>query len=323
MMVSKGLELVEPIGSALHRPECVHCTASGHVYASDWRGGVTRISADGRQELLAPRDAGAQLVKTNGFALAPDGSILLTHLDDREGGVWCLTKERDLRPYLLEVEGAALPPTNFVHVDQQERTWITVSTRMVPRTLARRNDVADGYIVLVDKHGGRIVADGLGFTNEAKVDPSGAWLYVNETYGRRTSRYPIRATELGPRETYVEYGHGVFPDGLEFDAEGGLWVTSVFSNRLIRVTADRQQTVIFEDYEPEFVDTVESLLVRGELAVTDLPETPAALVRNLSSCAFGGPDLRTLFLGCVQGTQIFRMRSPVQGAKPVHWDFNF
>ncbi len=32
--------------------------------------------------------------------------------------------------------------------------------------------------------------------SEAIVDPSGEWLYVNETVGQRTSRYPIRADAL-------------------------------------------------------------------------------------------------------------------------------
>ena len=42
---------------------------------------------------------------------------------------------------------------------------------------------------------------------------------------------PPVAGALGPRETVTEYGHGVYPDGLEFDAEGGFWVTSIVSNR--------------------------------------------------------------------------------------------
>ncbi len=64
---------------------------------------------------------------------------------------------------------------------------------------ARKPGHADGFIVCKDKHGTRIVADGLGFTNEAKVDPSGRWLYVNETFGKRTSRFSISQSGLGKR----------------------------------------------------------------------------------------------------------------------------
>jgi sugar lactone lactonase YvrE len=45
---------------------------------------------------------------------------------------------------------------------------------------------------MVDTRGARIVADGLGYTNECAIDISGQWLYVNETFSRRLSRFPVR-----------------------------------------------------------------------------------------------------------------------------------
>ena len=42
-----------------------------------------------------------------------------------------------------------------------------------------------------------------------------------------------------------------------------------------------------------------------------------------ASSAFGGPDLRTLYLGCLQDSRIYRMPSPVAGARPPHWDVRF
>lgn len=319
-MRARGLEMVEALGNGLHRPECVHCTAQGDVFVSDWRGGVTRIRPDGTQQLIvATSGEGPRPLKTNGFAILPDRSFLLAHLDDAAGGVWRLTLEGEMTPFLPD-----LPPTNFVHVDGTGRTWITVSTKLVPRTLARKRGFADGYILLACAGGARIVADGLGFTNEAKVDPSGRWLYVNETFAHRTTRFRIEKNgDLSEREAYAEFGHGVFPDGLDFDAEGGLWITSIFSNRLIRVAPDRSQSVFLEDNDPVFVDRVEALFERGELATAELPATPAARIRNLSSSAFGGTDLRTLYLGCLQDSRIYRMPSPVAGAPPPHWNVLF
>ena len=309
---------IEPFGTDLNRPECVHCTAQGDVFVSDWRGGVTRIRPDGSQTLIR----GDRPIKTNGFAILPDRSFLLAHLDDQEGGVWRLSLDGRLEPFLLEVDGRPLPPTNFVFSDG-ERTYITVSTRLVPRGSARRPGHADGFIVCKDKHGTRIVADGLGFTNEAKVDPSGRWLYVNETFGKRTSRFSISQFGLGKQETVAEYGHGVFPDGLDFDAEGGLWITSVYSNRLICVASDGQQETLVEDNDPDFVEEIEQAFAHGELAERGNPEVPATRIRNLSSSAFGGPDLKTLYLGCLQGSHVYRMPSPVAGAKPPHWEVRF
>ena len=305
---------VEPFGRDLNRPECVHCTAQGDVFVSDWRGGVTRIHPDGRQTLIK----GDRLVKTNGFAILPDRSFLLAHLDEREGGVWRLTLDGKLTPFLED-----LPPTNFVFAFG-EKVFITVSTRLVPRTLARKPGHADGFILCVDKRGARVVAEGLGFTNECKVDPSGEWLYVNETFGKRLSRFPLHENgDLGERETMVTFGAGVFPDGLDFDAEGGVWITSVFSNRLIRVARDGSQTVVLEDNDPAFVERIEADFARGALAQAGNPDVPAKLIRNLSSSAFGGPGLRTLYLGCLQDSRIYRMPSPVAGARPPHWDVRF
>ena len=108
------------------------------------------------------------------------------------GGVFALTRDGGVRPLLEQVDDVDLPPTNFVFEDDRARIWITVSTRHVPRAAAYRADVADGFIVLVDARGARIVADGLGYTNEAMLSPDGAWLYVNETFARRMSRFRVR-----------------------------------------------------------------------------------------------------------------------------------
>lgn len=319
MMRAAGLEQAQDFGHDLDRPECVHCTARGDVFVSDWRGGVTRIRPDGSQQLIK----GERVIKTNGFAILPDRSFLLAHLDDREGGVWRLSLDGTLSPFLLAVDGHPLPPTNFVHCCG-EKTYITVSTRLVPRDPARKPGHADGFIVCVDRRGARIVAEGLGFTNEAKIDPSAEWLYVNETFGKRTSRFRVRRDgDLGEKQSVAQYGHGIFPDGLDFDAEGGLWITSIYSNRLIRVAPDGRQSVVIEDCDTDFVDEIETAFARGELANRGNPQVPARRIRNLSSSAFGGTDLRTLYLGCLQGSRIYRMPSPVAGAKPPHWDVRF
>jgi sugar lactone lactonase YvrE len=53
---------------------------------------------------------------------------------------------------------------------------------------------------LLDECGPRIVADGLGYTNELAFSPDGRWLYVNETYGQRISRCELRiGPSLGPK----------------------------------------------------------------------------------------------------------------------------
>jgi hypothetical protein len=43
------------------------------------------------------------------------------------------------------------------------------------------------------------------------------------------------------------------------------------------------------------------------------------VLEGLSSLAFGGPDLRTAYLGCLQGDHIHRFAAPVAGVPPSHW----
>jgi sugar lactone lactonase YvrE len=314
------LDDIRFIGSGLHRPECVLATRAGDLYAADWRGGVAHLRPDGSQALYASALPGGRPLRPNGIALRRDGSFLLADLGEEAGGVYALERSGQVRPFLEAVEGTPLPPTNFVGIDHAERVWITVSTRRQPRSLDYRADCASGFIVLVDRRGARIVADGLGYTNEAVVSPDGRWLYVNETFGRRLSRLPLGADgSLGAKEVVAEFGAGTFPDGLAFDAEGGIWITSIVSNRLIRVCPDGARTTMLEDADPEHLARCETAFLAGTMGRPHLDQVVSRRLRNISSLAFGGPDLRTAYLGCLLGDAIATFRAPVAGFPPAHW----
>ena len=317
-----NLEEVEFVGANLFRPECVLCTANGRIFCSDWRGGVTVIEPDGGQWFLKAHSSVIQ-IKPNGICLLPDGSLLLAHLGAGEdGGVYRLTEDGVLSPYLVEVDGRPLPPTNYVHLDTTGRLWITVSTRLVPRARAYRADVADGFIVLLDGGGARMVADGLGYTNECGVHPDGRRLFVNETFGRRLISFSIREDgSLTNKRTVAEFDAGYFPDGLAFDAEGGTWVTSVVSNRVIRVDSYGTTSLILEDNEPSHVAWVEDAYNRGIMDKSHLETTKGRLLRNISSLAFAGPDMKEIYLGCLLGDRIAKFTSLTSGYAPPYWNF--
>jgi sugar lactone lactonase YvrE len=305
----------------LSRPECVLCLESGDTFVSNWGGGVTRIASDGTPRHILPAPGSTpHAIGVNGFAITADGDFLLADLNPDGGGVWRLKADGTASPFLLEVNGDPIPPTNFVGVDAKGRVWITVSTRHEPRDLAYRGDVADGYVILIDQGGARIVAEGLGYTNEAIVDPSGNWLVVNETFGRRTSRFRIADDgSLGPRETVTEYGAGVYPDGLAFDVDGGIWMTSVVSNRLVHVGVDGEQTIVFEDCDAAALEAVENAFLRGELGRKHLDSVVSDVARSISSIAFGGRDRKTAYMGNLLDDKLYTFRSPVAGAAPSHW----
>ena len=310
------------VGSGLQRPECVLATRAGTLYTADWRGGVSAIAADGSQVLYRGSLPGGRPLRPNGIALRRDGTFLLADLGETVGGVFTLDRRGQAAPFVERVDGVDLPPTNFVFEDGAGRVWITVSTRHVPRAAAYRADVADGFIVLVDPRGARIVADGLGYTNEAMLDASGTWLYVNETFARRLSRFRVDADgNLHGRETVTTFGHGTYPDGLAFDQGGDAWITSIVSNRVLRVDREGRATTVLEDADPAHVAWCEDAYQAGTLGREHLDRAAGRVLRNVSSLAFGGPDLRTAYLGCLLGDSIASFTAPVAGRAPYHWAY--
>lgn len=309
-------------GRGLVRPECVLATEAGDLFTADWRGGVAHIFPDGSQALHAATSFDLpEGLRPNGIALEADGRFLIAHLGETEGGVWQLDRAGQCRPLLREVDGITLPPANFVTRDAMGRLWLTVSTRVVPRQDDWHPDANTGFIVLDDGRGPRIVADGLGYTNECATDPAGRFLYVNETYGpRRLSRFPLTADGVGARQTVLEFGAGTFPDGLAFDAEGRVWVVSIVSNRLIRVDpATGAQHVWFEDSDPAHTAWVETAFVAGTMLREHVDRQGGKSLRNASSLAFGGKDLRTGYIGCLAGDSVAMLPMPVAGHPPAHW----
>jgi sugar lactone lactonase YvrE len=308
------------VGRGLVRPECVLATRAGALYTADWRGGVARTVPGGTPTLFQGRLPAGRPLRPNGIALRRDGTFLLADLGETAGGVFALDRAGEVRPFVEQVDGIDLPPTNFVFEDDRARVWVTVSTRRVPRASAYRSDVADGFILLCDAKGARIVADGLGYTNEAMLSPDGAWLYVNETFARRLSRFRVSADgALGAKDVVATFGHGTYPDGLSFDAEGHVWITSIVSNRVLRVAPDGNATIVLEDADAAHVEWCEAAYREGTLGRPHLDRAAGRVLKNISSLAFGGPDLRTAYLGCLLGDAIASFRSAVAGHPPFHW----
>jgi len=148
------------------------------------------------------------------------------------------------------VDGQRTTSANFVFYDRRGRLWVTCLTRedhWWPAVAHRR---PDGFIVLVDERGARIVADGIYATNEARLDAEERYLYVAETMQARILRFPVRSDgSLGDREVFGPdgLGSGGFVDGFTFDADGNLWVTTVVRNGLGVLTRDGDWHVVVED----------------------------------------------------------------------------
>jgi sugar lactone lactonase YvrE len=327
-------EGLEPIFSGLQRPECVLTHSSGSVFASDRRGGVLKIDKYGTQSLIgdpiltgdspATQDFifGSSGLLPNGIAMQRDGAFLVANLGE-QGGVWRIATDGTPSPWLMEVDGRAVNRVNFVVndiSDKQGRVWACISATDGSDAYPLRT--ATGFIVLRDAAGTRIVADGLHYTNECRVSSDGQFMYVNETFGRRLSRFRIgKKGELTGKETVATFGDGDFPDGLALDAEGGAWVVCVGSNRVYRIAPDGKKLTVIDDADPATAKQLESAFVADTLNRPQLSAARGRRLRNVTSLAFGGADLRTAYMGCLAGDSLATFRSPVAGLQPVHWNW--
>lgn len=323
---------IRTIGTDLRRPECILAERDGTLWAADARGGVMRIGEDGRQQLIAQSqsqhfdlagDQAASLLTgtlPNGLAFARNGDILISNFGtDR---LEIMTRKGETRVLHDTIDGRPLGKVNFVLRDSRDRIWITISTMVNPWSDAIRNDLADGYIALVDEKGIRIVADGFAFTNEIRLDATEEWLYVAETCAKRVTRLKVQPDgSLTDRETYgpSSLGDGLI-DGFAFDAYGNLWCTMVFADRLVAITPEGELLTLLEDGDARQTTSFEAEFASGRpMRFETLAASGGTVAPWLASVTFGGRDLRTVYLGSLKGHTIPYFRAPVAGLPMAHW----
>lgn len=322
MLERVALDQIGFRGAGLNRPECLVTHESGWIFAADWRetGGIAMISPQGAVRRVVAQRPNDEPLRPNGIALEAGGTFLVAHLGNDKGGLYRLYPDGACEPVLLELDGEPLPPCNFPLIDSQGRIWLTISTRKVPRALDYRPDAATGFIVLIEDGAARIVADGLGYTNECVLSADETTLFVNETFARRLTRFTVEVDgSLTNRMTVAQFGPGTFPDGVVIDAAGDFWITSIVSNRVIRVGRDGRQTTILEESDPTHLGEVELAFREARMGRPHLDGSPARMLRNISSLSFGGPSMSEAYLGCLLGDRIAMFNPPTRGIPPISY----
>lgn len=156
---------------------------------------------------------------------------------------------------------------------------------------------ADGALYRLDPDGPVTIRSGLVISNGIGWTADGRTMFHIDSPPRLVTRSPYDPTsgEVGAAETFWEGGDGDgFPDGLCVDAEDHVWVAMWGGHQVRRFAPDGR-----------LVGTVE---VPGE---------------RVSSVAFGGPDLATLFV-TTAGSGLFTCRpGPVGTPCPLVEDGPF
>ena len=331
---------IKAIGHGLQRPECILAEPDGTLWAADARGGVTRIAADGSQRFIGQkadaRFASAAAATSedverkfttgtlpNGLAFAANGDILISNF-----GTDCLelmTREGATRTLVDRIDGQPIGKVNFVLRDSKDRVWITVSTRVNPWTAAASSRVRDGYIAVLERGVLRVVAEGFYFTNEIRLDAREEWLYIVETTGPHITRMRLDESAAGgvrlvDREVFGPSHLGGPPDGIAFDAFGNLWCTLVMVDQLIALTPQGDKLLLLDDGDPAASQALVQKMGAGTATADDMARARGTLAPWMASITFGGPDLRTVYVGILLCTTIPYFRSPVAGLPMVHWN---
>lgn len=322
---------IKTIGHDLQRPECILAERDGTLWSADARGGVVRIDPDGAQTLITQADesqlggksfedrfVNTQGTLPNGLTFDQDGNFLIANFGtDR---LELMSRDGTTRTLLDAIDGQPLGKANFVTRDSKGRLWLTVTTRMVPWTRHVETMSTDGYIALIDEHGVRIVADGLCGTNELRFDPQEEWLYVAETTARKITRFRVGANgDLTHRETYGPSNVGGFCDGIAFDAHGNLWSTLIMADRLIAITPEGDLLNLLDDGDPAGVAALDKAWEEQRVMPDLMAAAAGTLCPWMASLTFGGPDLKTVYLGSLRGSTIPYFRSPVAGQPLIYW----
>ena len=220
--------------------------------------------ASRRLEWLDPAtgDAGGWTlsVKPSAMASLRDGGLLL----GTDRGLVIFDPATGEAEHLFELEpDRPANRTNGGGVDRQGRFWIG--------TMADGSGESSGAVYRVDPDwsAARMV-DGLGIPNSLQVSPDGRTLYLADSRSRTLWAYDLdpRTGALGYRHVFADTkGQAPTPDGSAVDVEGCLWNAQRGGSRIVRYTPD------------------------GEIdRIVTMP------VSQPTSCAFGGPDLATLYV---------------------------
>ena len=325
-------EKAQFIGTDLQRPECILAEPDGTIWAADARGGVCRINPDGSQQIITQKYASKieqgegyvdrffEGTLPNGLAFARNGDFLISNF-----GTDCLERMKrngDTEVLFDSINGKEIGKVNFVLRDSKDRLWITITTMKKNWLDALRPDLDDGYIARYDENGINIVADGLHFTNEVRFDKNEEYLYVVETTGGRILRFRIDANgDLHDRQIYgpTHMGAGAYPDGIAFDSYGNLWGTCVYSDKVFAITPDGEFKILIDEGDPQKVKALDEAFWEKRVTNEILFQTGRGIAPWMASITFGGPDLKTVYIGSLRATNIPYFKSPAAGLPMVHW----
>ena len=231
------------LAPGINGPEGVAVDRAGRIYGGGADGVIRRLHPDGTLSAFA-RVSEGQL-----GGLAFDRADNLFVCDGFNGRVLRVTRAGDVSVFAERAGETPLHVPNFPVFDAGGALWVTDSW---DRPIAQLDWEAEyaaprpaGLLARFAPDGrGEVVARGMYMPNGLAIDPAEEWLYVLQTTARDIVR--LRLGGPGTPEPFAA-GLPGGPDGMAFDAAGGLVVTLPAERMLVGVEPDGGATVLVSD----------------------------------------------------------------------------
>ncbi|WP_433633398.1 SMP-30/gluconolactonase/LRE family protein [Halomicrococcus sp. NG-SE-24] len=272
----------------LDHPEDVAVDETGVIYAGGEAGQLYRI--DRTSETFT------ELAATEGFVLGveigPDGDLYAC--DFQQHAVFRLPLGDDRPAGSLEAVVRGGPDQRPLHPNYcafDEAGRLFVSDSGYRRKLPGPFDDSDGCLYAVNPDGTErvLTTEPAAFPNGLAISKDGSTLYVCETGTRVVTAIHLDDGEVTDSEVITDECGMV--DGLALDVNDRLYVASIGDNAIYRVADD--------EVEPLIAD----------------PE--GQLINNPTNVAFGGPDMRTLYIANLGLAHITAIEIDATGRHPT------
>ena len=265
---------VEVYSAGLDHPECVAIDPDGRVWAGGEAGQVYVIDSQTRQpEVICQLNAMAA-----GLAFDRHGHCYVCVQDNT---VVRVSSSGEWQVFCDSVEGRPLRGPNFPAFGPDGSLYVSGSGDYPGPT---------GEIYRIDPSGAATVfhSGPFYYANGLAIDGAAEYLYVAQTATDDVVRIPMDGSATPPEQVCPAGALLPMPDGLAFDAEQNLYVTSFGASALERIRPDGGIELVAQD----------------ERGLT---------MNRVTNCAFGGPSLEQLFLANLGGWHISVMTPDAPG----------
>lgn len=303
---------VEVVAAELARPEGIVVTRDGRIIVASTQAACTIIEPSG-----ARRSVGSAW-HANGLAMDRQGRVIVANyglLNNVPGGLQRVDlASGDTVALAAAIEGRALTSSNAPAIGP-DGIYCTHTQWSDPTIIGAVDP--QGFVYKVADNGAvSLVCAGLRMANGLCFSADFAHLYVAQTAAGNVVRLARRA-DGGYGEPMVwggQLGHApenmraaeiralppaernrcAYPDGVALDVAGNLWLTLPFANRVVALTP-----------AGEVIDVI-----------NDIAGEKLQMPTNL---AFGGPDLRDLYVASMGNHSVVKARVNIAGVPLPHW----